>query len=536
MLNSESKNRKNWLINHKIWKFILIFTLILGIFFRFAHLDRKVYSADEVRKILWLSGYSSDEFVETLFVGNSITAGQLRNYQHPNADRNLFDALKVLSHKSEHVPLHHILTRYWMYIFPNHPSAKVVSVIISFLAFPALYWLCLELFHSSLTGVVAVALATVNPYYVLTAQNAGSYSLWLVLTFVSSAALLRAMRLGDRFNWLLYALTLALGFYTHFFSVVVALGQGIYVVIVEKFRFKRLIPYLLSGALSVLLFVPWLIATLTNLGRVDEAASYYSQFKIGIKQFIIAYYTNIGKFFIDFYHNKGGIEKILHLLLFVLIVYSIYFLVRQTSLKVWLFVVIMIVLTPILHGVINALSPSAVHIQSRYFLPSFLAIQLSLSFLLASQIDSTKLLLWQKRGWQTIFLLLLFFGIVSNWIIAPSATAAIDDQTSTASGQNVKLSTYINKSENPLVITDASHSFILALLYNVKDNVTFQLLKPNDLDNWKKSLNLKEDHQKFSDIFLIYPKDSLINLIETTPNPPITLKMIDKNLYQVSFN
>ena len=488
-----------------------------------------------MRKILWLSGYSSEEFIETIFTGDKISAAELKEYQHPNSQRTLPDALRVLSRKSEHVPLHHILTRYWLFLFPNHPSAKVLSVMISFLAFPAIYWLCLELFNSPLTGLVAVALAAVNPYYVLTAQNAGSYSLWLVLTFVSSAALLRALRLNKRLNWLLYAVTLALGFYTHFFSVIVALGQGIYIFIVEKFKFKPLRLYLLSISISVLRFAPWLAATLTNLERVDEAGGYYSQFKVGMKEFFMAYYKNIGTFFINFYHNKGRTEQILQLLLFTLIIYSLYFLIRQTPLKVWLFVVIMIILTPLLHGIVNFLSPSAVHIQSRYFLPSFLAIQLSLSFLLAFKITSSVIPLWQKRIWQGIFIIVLTLGITSSAIISTSPTAAIDDQRGTASGQNVQLSTYLNASSNPLVITETSHSFILALLYQVKDDVTFQLLKPDDLQNWQNSINLNKDRTKYNDIFLVYPTKQLLEMIEKDFQNQVNVNKLKRNIYQIEF-
>jgi uncharacterized membrane protein len=41
------------------WKFLIILLLTIGVFLRFAHLDEKVYSADEVRSILRLSGYTS---------------------------------------------------------------------------------------------------------------------------------------------------------------------------------------------------------------------------------------------------------------------------------------------------------------------------------------------------------------------------------------------------------------------------------------------------------------------------------------------
>lgn len=508
---NELRNRNNTSsASYKLWKLAVIFALVLAVFFRFANLDDKVYSADEVRKILWLSGYSSEEFIQTNFSGNKISAAELKEYQRPGPNRNLLDALSVLSNKSEHVPLHHILTRYWMFLFPEHPSAKVISVIISFLSFPALYWLCLELFNSSLAGLIFVLLAAVNPYSVLVAQNSGSYSLWLSLIWISSASLLRALRLDKKSAWFLYSTVLTLGFYTHFFSVVLVLGQGIYVFINERLRFKKIKNYFASTAFSLFLFSPWLFATVTNLDRVDEAGSYYSQFNVGINDFFAAYFKSIGSFFIDFYHNKGKTENALHIALLAVIVYSFYFLIAKTPLRVWSFVLIMAIVTPLLHGIANFLSPSAVHIQSRYFLPSFLAIQLSLSFLLTTQINSRLISIWQRRLWQSVFISIIVLGVISNGILSASATAAIDDQKGTASGQNVELSSYINASPKPLVVSDASHSFILALLYHVKDDVTFRLFNRKEEEKWAQLLNLKADVKDFSDIFLLYPSQQLL--------------------------
>jgi uncharacterized membrane protein len=508
VINMPNQKNINSLNLFKKRQLLFITILVLGIFLRFNNLDQKVYNADEVRKIIWLSGYSSEELKEKVYTGDIFSAKDLKRYQRPNSEKNLIDALKVLSGKTEHVPLHHIITRYFMQLFDSNLSVKAVSVILSFLSFPCFYWLCIELFKSPLAGWIATALAAVSPFHILASQNAGSYSLWTVTTLLSSAALIKALRLSNRVNWLIYAITLSLGFYTHLFSLIVAFGQGIYVLSIERLKLtKTLISYVISLSLSLLAFSPWIVVFFANLDRVNEGTGYYDQFKVSLR----ALYQNIGNIFIDFYHRQGRLESLLHLFLFLLVIYSLYFLIYNTSRNVWLFVLILISLTPLLHIIVNFINPSALHIQSRYYLPSHLGIQLSLTYLLASQIGSTSLKLWQRRLWAIIFLIIVTLGIISGTILMQAREAGLDDQRGTASGKNLVVAPVINKSENPLVVSEATHSFILALLYLVNDDVKFQLLNPQDVQH---KLNLSQAYNHFSDVFILYPDKDFLEFID----------------------
>lgn len=495
--------------------FLTVIILSIGIFLRFVNIDEKVYSADEVRKILWLSGYSSEEFIAENFTGKIIQSKDLKQYQSPNSEKNLIDSLKVVSAKIEHVPLHHIISRFWMQLFPGNSSPKIISIIIGILSLPCFYWLCLELFESPVTGWVAVAIASVSPLHILSAQNAGSYSLWTVMILISSAALLRALRLQTKTSWFIYSLTLTLSFYSHLFSFIVAFGQAIYVFCLEGFKItKNLLNYCLAGILSLLAFSPWIVVFFLNINRLEEGTSYYNQFPASFKQVIVTLYRNIGKVFIDFYHQKGKTESLLHFLVFLLIIYSLYFVIRQTKINTWLFIITLVLITPVAHIIANFITPSALHLQFRYYLPCFVGLQLFLAYLLGSQITSISLKNWQRRSWQIIFSLIISIGIFSGLIISQSPTAALDDQKSTASGQNVAISDYLNKTENSLVISEATHSFILALLYRINDNINFQLLKPNDIEHWEKNLDLNKNYQNFDRVFLLYPDPKMIELIE----------------------
>lgn len=77
------------------WKFLLISILILTIFFRFANLDQKVYSADEVRKILRFSGYTSQEFIDRMFTGDIVSVAEIQKYQHPTPEKKSVMRLRL---------------------------------------------------------------------------------------------------------------------------------------------------------------------------------------------------------------------------------------------------------------------------------------------------------------------------------------------------------------------------------------------------------------------------------------------------------
>ena len=69
-----------------------------------------------------------------------------------------------------------------------------------------------------------------------------------MLILLSSAVLLRGMRLKTNSGWAIYAVTLVVGFSSYLLLGIVAIAQGTYVVIVERFRFnKNVIGYLLES-------------------------------------------------------------------------------------------------------------------------------------------------------------------------------------------------------------------------------------------------------------------------------------------------
>lgn len=523
---------KSWLTIPKSWLILLIVTLSLSLFFRFADLKNKVYSADEVRSNLRLSGYTSIELVESLFNGQLITAETLQTYQHPNPEKNLGDALKSLSGNPEHPPLYYLLSRWVMQIFPNPISARFLSIFFAILTLPATYFLCVELFGTAISGWVGMLLISISPYQILLSQLARQYTLWGLLTILATGLLLKALKSNRKKDWIYYGGTLVAGFYTHLFFLLVAFGHFLYIIILEKFKIsKTFINYFVTSFISFLLFTPWVYVIVSQLDRLGQNTQYYEQFKTSLVGVLKQLIVNLGSIFADF-HNQTQIDQYLDYFAIVLVGYCGYLLWKNTPSKTAL--LIMVLLVPTL-GVQLSPNQGLRAYQARYFLVAFMAIQLLVTYGISYCITGVKK--WQQWLGKITLITLITLGVISGTVIAKIP----DWETGTASSNNLLVAPIINQSTSPLVITDANHSFILALSYVVKPETTFQLFN-SKTKNWKSVLNIKEiqsQKTKYNDIFICYPSDEMKSFLSNDLNIKVEPAYQDKKgksrwLYRLS--
>lgn len=496
-------------------KFLIITILVIGIGLRFFNLEQKVYSADEVRSIMRFSGYTTQDVKDLAFIGEIIDRKDLQYFQHTHSERSLSDALRSMMRNPEHPPLYHLSARFWMQLIPIENSARTFSIFLSILVIPCLYWLCLELFDSSLTGWIAIALFAVSPFQMLVAQNTTQYSLWTITIILSGIALLRAIRKNTLKSWLWYSLSLALTFYTHLLSAPVAIAQALYVILLERLKITRtVVSYILAAVGSLVLFSPWLFVIFTNPGNLDASKHYYALFKNSISQISQTLFRHTGHVFVDFFHRRGRLESALHILILLLALYSLYHLIRYTSPRVWLFLLTLI-LIPALFQIVPdlLLIPSIRSLQARYYLPVFLGMQISISHLIASYIGSKSPKNWLHYLGQQILLIFLLLGIVSGVFLGLTPDAALDDQRGTASGANLEIAPVLNSMTKPIVISDNTPSFFLALSYLVNDQVKFQLFQDGDVESWRQKLNLKELAQNYSNIVVAHPEEDFVNFL-----------------------
>jgi uncharacterized membrane protein len=483
---------------------LLISLLVLGVFLRFVHLDRKVYWHDEVYTSLRINGYNGEQVVEQLFDGQVIRVDDLLKFQRPSPTKSFQDTLNVLVEHPEHPPLYYIFAHFWVKLFGGSVAAtRSLSAAISLFVFPALYWLCWELFKNPRVGWYAIALMAVSPFHILYAQEARQYSLWTLVTLLASASLLRAMRRSTWLNWGLYSLALALNFYTFLLSSLVAFCYTLYILAIEKFRWtKTLKRFLLSSFLGVLLFLPWLWVIRINYANFHDKTS-WTKVKEPLTFLATLWGLHLNSTFVDLgFELYSLFNYMITAALVLLVSCAIYLLYRQTSLKIWLFLVLLITI-PYLGLILpDLMFGGRASSMSRYFIPFYLGIQIVIAYLLAQlQFSRYKL-------FSVLLVTLISVGILSCGI----SSQQYRWWNKALNYHNPEIAAIINQSKNPLVISNDFNinvGNILSLSHALDPQTKLVLVKRE---------NVPEIPVGFSDIFMFNPSPDLISRLENTQN------------------
>ncbi|RDH50670.1 glycosyltransferase family 39 protein [Fischerella thermalis] len=487
-------------------QFFIVVLVIFGIFFRFVNLDGKVYSLGETDTLLRISGYTTTQVTQQLFNGRVINKQAFAKFQSLNPEKNFGDTIKSLAiDNPRHPPFYYLLARFWVQLFGDSiTTIRSLSAVISLSVFPCAYWLCRELFKVplSLPGI-AIALLAISPIQIIYAQEAQEYILWEVTILLSSAALLRALRLESTqpkeesyiLNWGIYTFTLVLSLYTYLLSVFVAIAHLFYVIAIAKFRWNQTSQrFLMSSLLGFIVFSPWILVILANQSSVlfsTDAKIKNSSFPNSIVNCLIQ--TN--HIFIDLNFNwiKPLIIIVVTPIFFTLVGYAIYCLWRTTYEKTWLFIINLIAIPTV---------PLLVSCCQLDLIPYYLGVQIAVAYLLSIQLYNGSI--YRQKTWQIILAFLIIFGLFSDTLYSRSYT-----WWSKFSGNNhLEIAKIINQTPRTLLISnDAGNNSIniLSLSSLIQPNVRFLLVQGNNIPKFSKN---------YSNIFLLNPSDTLRKRIE----------------------
>ena len=489
---------------HKGLKILLIVVLVLGIFFRFVNLDRKVYWYDEAFTLLRVSGYTEQELYQQEYDGRIIGVEDLQSYQHLNPDKTLGDTVESLATEApNHVPLYFVAARVWLQVFGDSVGAiRSLSAVLSVLALPCLYWLCCELFQSPFVGWMAMALFAISPFQVLYAQEARPYSLLAAAIFLSGAALLRSLRLNTRSSWAMYAASLIFGIYSHLLFLFVAIGHGLYIVVLERFRLtRRVIAYGLASTIGAVAFIPWLLVVSANAKTFKRIVSWASDGN-NLLFSLIRSLGSLSRTFLDLNVDSQVPSGLLIPASFIILVlllfmsYSLYFVFRHTPEKVWLFIFTLIGITALFTFLQDAIQGGARLTIPRYLFTCYVGIQLPAAYLLATRLISVPKQTWQQQGWQWVAIAIFSCGVLS-------CTVSSQAQFWWHKGfkEFPPMVSAINQSNNPLLIADRRRAYMLSLSYLLDPEVKLQLVTVP---------SIAPVPSGFSDVFLCNPSDKLL--------------------------
>ncbi len=491
--------------------FVIGILLVLGIFFRFVNINQKLFHGDECITTVRIAGFRHQEVNDLIPRDKIITPEEIKKFQRVHkSGKNLLNTIEVTAEIApQHTPLYFLLTRIWVQIFGDSITVmRTLTAIISLLAFPAIYWLCIELFQSPTVGWIAVALMTVSPVHIIQAQNSRPYSLWILTILLSSAAFLRGIRLNKKSSWFLYGITMALSLYTFLFSSFVLIAHTIYIFILENYRkTKTITNYCLTLSLVILSFTPWIFIIITNFKTANKMTSWTGKpadflglIEVWLKNlcdiFIFWHYEFQNKLFI----SERAFTYIVGIVLLILLLYSFYILCQQAPKKIWLFIITLTGVSALALVSVDLILGGRRSALGRYLFPSVLGIQLAFAYLIGTKITSTYLNNTRIKFWQIITVVLISGGVLSS---------SFSSQTESWNGKNdfiINSSRIINQAVNPIVISDNDIIFgVMPLNFRLAPDVRLLLISQS------KELAIPDD---FSDVFLWKPSVKLLSQLE----------------------
>ena len=496
---------------------LVIIILILGFIFRFMNIDRKVFWQDEVFTALRVSGYDSHEAI-TQITGQVINVGALQKIQKINPDKSIINTvISLATDDPHHPPLYYIITRIWVQTFGDSvANFRTPSVLISLLVLPLAYWLCWELFHSSLVAWLAVIFFAISPFQVLYDQEAREYGLCIVMILLGNLTFLLAIRHNNIRSWAIYSLCLTANYYTSIFTIPVAIGQGMYTLIENKFKPNQItISHFLAGLISLALFAPWIRIMIKYRNTIYEYNA-WSGINSSSSESIIQYWglyvqywsLHISRIFVDIFNDFWDIRHpkyyIFPIIYTLLLTYAIYFLIKTTESRIWLLLICLLLL-PVLYLIIPDIIMGGIRSQvGRYFVPWYVTIPIIIAHLFAYLITQkiNQGMIVKQRLWQGVFIGIISLSILS---CATSSQPNYWWNKSFLAINVFRIGEVINKVTKPLVISNlygTNFGDVIALSYRVNQQTKFLLVLTPDLP---------EIPQGFSNVYLFNPSDSFIN-------------------------
>ena len=158
-------------------------------------------------------------------------------------------------------PLYYLLLHVWMDAFGTSEAAThSLSLVFALLAVPAALWAGWSLFGRR-TGWIAAALAALNPFLTIYAQETRMYSLVILLSILATAAFAHAFVYRRRRYVAVFAGLLTVMLYTHNWGLFFAVGAAAALVVAARESGERraiLRDGLIAFAAAAIAFAPWL--------------------------------------------------------------------------------------------------------------------------------------------------------------------------------------------------------------------------------------------------------------------------------------
>jgi uncharacterized membrane protein len=270
-----------------------------------------------------------------------------------------------------HPPLSFLVNHFFLLAGNSDFFLRLPSALCGIGSLPLCYMLIKRL-ASARTAVFVVLVLALSPFHIWYSQEGRMYAQLLFLFLLSSTILLHALEHRQWQWWGLYALVVAAGMLTH---VLMAFGVLAHVLWLLLYHRRQLLSLMASGAVAVLLFLPWVflfpwasrfLSTTPSLPRIHigSASSGFSWEVLPYTFFAYSTGFSLGPSVAELHENRslGFILQFLPLLLTVgiivgtLLVIGIWALYKQYGARCVVFCLLGLVL-PLGGAVLFSLMP-----------------------------------------------------------------------------------------------------------------------------------------------------------------------------------
>ena len=387
---------------------------------RFVRLQQKLYWVDEVAT----SEHITTEIDEQ--IANRLASGEINNIKQVASLIKLSKPTtlsgtvgNLVATDPHHTPPYYLLLNLWSRLFGLEPeNLRLLSAVFSLAAVPALYWFALALFRSHKIAVISVWLYALSPFELIYAQQAREYSMWILLTLLSSASLVCAARRPRLGSWLLYFLLTSVMLWTHLLSIWIVMAHAVFMGVRSRENKKALIAFGWAAVLSLFLFAPWLVMIVTRPSELNDYGGIEK--KIAPLLYVETFLLNLSRTILDI-----GLPSYEHLPYFQWrLIVPIFATILLIASGVWLFTrratsecrtlvalfgvstMLPLILADLVAGGRRALLP-------RYDAPAWIALDLILAFSIVTALSTEKKLsVWAGR---VALLLIVYCGAYSQW-------------------------------------------------------------------------------------------------------------------------
>jgi len=552
--------------------------VLLGVALRLYGLEQKIVWHDEVATRVLAAGATMAAQMQGLYHAQVLTAGQVLQYQQVQQGTSVLALIADLAqHDPQHPPLYYVLAKVWVdFLGDSVYALRTLSVLFSGLGLLAMYWFVRELAASRRAALTAMLLMGVSPLFILYGQEAREYALWALTLLLSSAALLRALRVsrtvptlldqnkldlvasrkdhvGESVRsvtvwalsdvqraWLLYGCSLLVAVYTSLSTLSLILVQILYVATVTRLQWSRtLYGFIVSLSAVGLLCLPWALNLLRNFEAFSASMAWSSVIVIPRTAVLRILSLNVTRNVFDFWPEvvqDQWLPIAASVACVTVIVVACVWVFRHTRRETRLYLLLLLVLPTSMLLLPDLLFGGIRSSNARYLMPVWLAVVAVLANALDQALTLAARALERERSSrgqgvyssrQRVVGILLCLAVLCL-VALPMATNILHAQqqapwTKSLSISLPEVAKIINQSTSPLMIGNQERHHpgnLFALANLLKPETKMQLLPIALESSWRLPAHK-------GDVFLYSPTDQFRRALEKNNQVKSTLVFED---------